>query len=195
MKTQPIDYNKLYSEARKMFFENNSSYNLDRKTENIAYLMSLETGLRVSDLLTLKYDDINFNKDLGKYIFSANIKKTKNNHTGIISNELFNYIQAFKEAVKLDFGANSENIFYNYKSNKVYTRQWLHKRIKLTAEKLGFKHCGVHSIRKASAINVLDKTGSLSLAQYHLTHKRATTTDNYLSVTKSSALERLAQIY
>ncbi|WP_417213020.1 site-specific integrase [Bizionia sp.] len=195
MKTQPIDYNKLYSEARKLFFEKNQTYNLDRKTENLAYLIALESGLRVSDLLTLKYDDINFNNDLEKYIFSTNIKKTKNSHTGIISNELYNYIQSFKEAVKLEFGANSENIFYNYKSNKLYTRQWLHKRIKLTAEKLGFKNCGVHSIRKASAINVLDRTGSLSMAQYHLTHKRATTTDNYLSVTKSSALERLAKIY
>ncbi len=195
MKTQPIDYNKLYSEARKLFFENNQTYNLDRKTENLAYLIALESGLRVSDLLTLKYDDISFNSDLGKYIFSTDIKKTKNSHTGIISNELYNYIQAFRETVKLDFGASSENIFYNYKSNNLYTRQWLHKRIKLIAEKLGFKNCGVHSIRKASAINVLDRTGSLSMAQYHLTHKRATTTDNYLSVTKTSALERLAKIY
>ena len=89
----------------------------------------------------------------------------------------------------------TSNIFYNYKTKQTYTRQWLHKRIKLITEKLGFKDCGVHSIRKASAINILDKTGSLSLAQYHLTHKRASTTDNYLSVSKNSALERLSKIY
>jgi integrase len=200
MKTQPIDYKKLYNEARKMFFENNSGYNLDRKTENLGYLIALESGLRVSDLLTLKYDDIHFSSEIGKYLFNTSIKKTKNSHTGVISNELHNYIQSFKEAVKLEFGFNSEFIFYNYKninpmSDHLYTRQWLHKRIKLTAAKLGFKDCGVHSIRKASAINVLDRTGSLSLAQYHLTHKRVSTTDNYLSVTKTSALERLAKIY
>ena len=75
MKTQPIDYNKLYSEARKLFFENNQIYNLDRKTENLAYLIALESGLRVSDLLTLKYGDISFNSDFGKYIFSTEIDK------------------------------------------------------------------------------------------------------------------------
>jgi integrase len=195
MKTQPIDYNKLYSEARKLFFENNQAYNLDRKAENLAYLVSLESALRASDLLNLKYDDINFDKGLGKYLFTTNIKKTKNSHTGVLSNELYSYIQLFKEAGKMEYGANNEYIFHNYKKNSIYTRQWLFKRIKLTAEKLGFKNCGVHSIRKASAINVLDKTGSLSMAQYHLTHARATTTDNYLSVTKTSALERLAKIY
>jgi len=52
----------------------------------------------------------------------------------------------------------------------------------------------VHSIRKSSAINVLNKTRSLSLAQYHLTHKRATTTDKYLGVTEASALEQLSKI-
>ena len=195
MKTQPIDYNKLYSEARTLFFENSKTYSLERKSENLAYLIALETGLRVSDLLTLKYNEIYYNKDIGKYCFTTNIKKTKTNHTGVISNELYNYIQTYKEAVRDTLNAHHNTIFYNYNTNKSYTRQWLHKRIKLTAKKLNFKNCGVHSIRKASAINILDKTGSLSLAQYHLTHKRATTTDNYLSVTKTSALERLSKIF
>ena len=62
MKTQPIDYNKLYAQARKLFFDTRQSYNLlDRKTESLAYLIALETGLRVSDLLKLKYNEINFN--------------------------------------------------------------------------------------------------------------------------------------
>lgn len=195
MKTQPIDYNKLYSEARNLFFENFKTYSQERKSENLAYLIALETGLRVSDLLTLKHDEIYYNNDIGKYCFTTYIKKTKNTHTGVISNELYNYIQTYKEAVKDELNGHHNTIFYNYTTNKPYTRQWLHKRIKLTAEKLNFKDCGIHSIRKASAINVLDKTGSLSLAQYHLTHKRATTTDNYLSVSKTSALERLSKIF
>ena len=195
MKTQALEYNKLYSEARTLFFENNKTYSLDRKSENLAYLIALETGLRISDLLILRYDDIYFNNEIGKYCFTTCIKKTKNDHTGIISNELYNYIQTYKNAVINHFSTHHTYIIYNYKTNKPYTRQWLHKRIKLTAGKLGFKDCGVHSIRKASAINVLDKTGSLSMAQYHLTHKRASTTDNYLNISKTSALERLAKVF
>jgi len=196
MKTQPIDYNKLYAQARKLFFDTRQSYNLlDRKTESLAYLIALETGLRVSDLLKLKYNEINFNNEIDKYLFTTSIKKTKNSHTGVISNELYNYIQSFKETVKKEFGFNSEYIFYNYKTNNIYTRQWLHKRFRLLAEKLGFANTGAHSIRKASAIKVLDSTGNLSIAQYHLTHKRATTTDKYLGVTQASTLEQLSKVF
>lgn len=195
MKTEAIDYNKLYAEARKLFFEDSKSYTLDRKAENLAYMLALESGLRVSDLLLLKYDDFKYNDVLKKYVFTTKIKKTKSIHTGVISNELYNYIQNYIRVVKREYNALNECLFYNYRTNKPYTRQWLHKRIKLVSEKLGFENCGVHSIRKASAIKVLDSTGSLSLAQYHLTHKRATTTDKYLGITKSSALEQLSKVF
>lgn len=196
MKTQPIDYNKLYVQARKLFFDTRQAYRLlDRKTENLAYLIALESGLRVSDLLKLKYDEIYFNNSIGKYLFTTSIKKTKNSHTGVISNELYNYIKSFQETVKKEFGFNSDYIFYNYKTNNLYTRQWLHKRFRLLSETLGFEDAGIQSIRKASAIKVLNSTGSLSIAQYHLTHKRATTTDKYLGVSQASSLEQLSKVF
>ena len=195
MVTQPINYHKLYNEARKLFFDNSNAYGIERKTEYLAYLLALESGLRVSDLLDQKYYNFSYNEKLSKHCFSTYIKKTKSQHTGVISNELYHYIQEYKDAVRTVYNRSSEYIFYNYNTNKPYTRQWLHKRIKMIAKKLKFKNVGVHSIRKASAIHVLDKTGSLSMAQYHLTHKRATTTDKYLGVTQASALEQLARVF
>lgn len=195
MTTQPVNYSKLYNEARKLFFENSEAYTLERKSENLAYLLALESGLRVSDLLELKYHYFTLNDNIGRYTFTSPIKKTHGMHTGVISNELFHYIQEYKDAVRVIHNRSNEYIFYNYKVNKPYSRQWLHKRIKMIAEKLKFKNCGVHSIRKASAIHVLDKTGSLSMAQYHLSHKRATTTDKYLGVSKMTALEQLARVF
>ena len=195
MRTQPINYSKLYNEARKLFFENSKAYTLERKSENLAYLLALESGLRVSDLLELRYYYFNYNDSISRYCFTTPIKKTNGMHTGVISNELYHYIQEYKDAVRVIHNRSSEYIFYNYNVNKPYSRQWLHKRIKMIAEKLKFKNAGVHSIRKASAIHVLDKTGSLSMAQYHLSHKRATTTDKYLGVTQSSALEQLARVF
>lgn len=195
MKTQPVNYDKLYNEARKMFFNDSSAYSLERKSEYLAYLLALESGLRVSDLLDQKYYNFSYNEKLGKHCFTTYIKKTKSQHTGVISNELYHYIQEYKDAVRTIYNRSSEYIFYNFKNNKPYTRQWLHKRIKMIAKKLKFKNVGVHSIRKASAIHVLDKTGSLSMAQYHLSHKRATTTDKYLGVTQATALEQLARVF
>ncbi len=195
MKTDAINFDALYNEARKLFHENSNAYILERKAENLAYLIALETGLRVSDLLNLKYDAVTYNQKLKKHIFTTAIKKTKSMHTGVISDEVSNYLDAYKEAIRSRYNALNGYIFYNYNTNKTYTRQWLHKRIKLISEKLGFKNSGVHSIRKASAIKVLDSTGSLSMAQYHLTHKRATTTDKYLGVTQASALEKLSKVF
>lgn len=195
MKTQPFNYDKLYNEARKMFFSDSTAYSLERKSEYLAYLLALESGLRVSDLLEQKYSNFTFNDKLGRYCFATYIKKTKGQHTGVISNELYHYIQEYKDTVRAIHNWSSDYIFYNYKNDKPYTRQWLHKRIKLVAAKLRLKNVGVHSIRKASAIHVLDKTGSLSMAQYHLCHKRATTTDKYLGVTQATALEQLARVF
>ena len=197
MRTEAIDYQKLKSEASKLFNAKETAYNIERKAENLAYLIGLETGLRVGDLLNLKYHDFYFNKKINRYCFDCVITKTKSKHTSVVSNELYNYIQNFQSVVKSRYNTLNDSIFYNYKNNSLFTRQWLHKRIKMTAEKLDFnvKDCGVHSIRKASAIKVYNETKNIGLAQYHLTHKRASTTDKYLSVTKSTALEQLALIY
>lgn len=195
MKTEAINYNRLYDEAEKCFKGKSKTYSLDRKTEYLAYLVALETALRVSDLLMLRFDSFYFNKKVSKYCFTTNIKKTKSIHTGVISSKLYEFMESFKlEIQSKGFDFNNQ-IFYNYKTNQLYTRQWLHKRIKIVGERLGFENVGVHSIRKASAIRVLDATGSLSMAQYHLTHKRATTTDKYLGIAEASALEQLAKVF
>lgn len=194
MKTDAINYDEFYNEARKLFFETNEVYTLDRKTESLAYLIALETALRVSDLLTLRYEDFTFNKDLNTYIFTTKIKKTNVKHTSVISKELYNHLQSFRNEIKKSFNLNP-HIFWNYNNSKFYTRQWLHKRIKLLSEDLKMDNISMHSLRRASAIKVLDKTGSLSLAQYQLSHKRASTTDKYLNVTQKTALEQLSKVF
>ena len=114
MKTQPVNYDKMYNEARKLFFDNSNAYGIERKTEYLAYLLALESGLRVSDLLDQKYYNFSFNEKLGKHCFTTFIKKTKSEHTGVISNELYHYIQEYKDAVRAINNRSSEYIFYNY---------------------------------------------------------------------------------
>ena len=195
MKTEAINYNRLYDEAEKCFKLESKKYALDRRAEYLAYMIALETGLRVSDLLMLSFDSFYFNKKVSKYCFTTKIKKTKSEHTGVISSKLYEFMESFKIDIQSNGFDFNNHIFYNYKTDKLYTRQWLHKRIKIVGERLGFEKVGVHSIRKASAIRVLDATGSLSMAQYHLTHKRATTTDKYLGIAEASALEQLAKVF
>ena len=99
MKTDAINYDVIYKEARRLFFETTLNYKIDRKTESIAYLIALETALRVSDMLLLEYSSFKFDMDLKAYTFTTHIKKTDVKHTGVISNELYNYIETFKKWV------------------------------------------------------------------------------------------------
>lgn len=195
MKTKPINYDKLYAIAREMFYNDDVAYSVERKTEALAYILALETGLRVSDLLKLKYSEIEYNGELRKHVFTCTIEKSNKQHTGVVSAEAYSFIESHQKIVRTVYNGFNDCLFYNYKTNKLYSRQWLHKRIKLVGSNLNLKNIGVHSIRKASAIRVLDKTGSIAMAQYHLTHSRATTTDLYLKVTEKTALERLAGVF
>ena len=193
MRTDSVNYDTFYSKARSLFFDNYKAYKLDRKTEAVAYLVALETGLRVSDMLGLKYSDITYNDSINSYVFEAYVNKVSTDHIGQISNELFAILETFKNEIRTEGNSINDSIFYNYKTGKPYSRQWLHKRIKVVSEKIGLENISVHSLRRASAIKVLDKTGSLSMAQYHLTHKRTSTTDKYLNVSKNSALKQIAK--
>ena len=42
MRTEAIDYQKLKSEASKLFNAKETAYNIERKAENLAYLIGLE---------------------------------------------------------------------------------------------------------------------------------------------------------
>lgn len=195
MKTSAINYDSLREYSINSFNEALKNADKRKLAENLAYLIALETGLRVGDLLRLRFDSFNYSNDLGKPYFESPIKKTKQAHTGIISDEVYNKIEQYRKAL-ISLNINPEaNLFHNYQGKNIYTRQWMHKQFKIVGSKLGFEDFGVHSIRKASAIRVLDLTGSLSMAQYHLTHKRASTTDLYLNVSKKTALEQLSKLF
>ena len=162
MEKNSINYEQLYSKVLKnlksVLTNKKTGYVLDRKAEGLAFLLALETGLRVSDLLKLKFKSFSYNSDIKAHTFTVVLIKSKSSHTGVVSNELYKMIEFFSKSLVVDHGLDiydkSEFIFYNYSTYSLYTRQWLHKRIKILAKNLGFENCGLQGIRKASAFKV-----------------------------------------
>jgi len=149
--------------------------------ECLAILIALDTGLRASDLLRLKASDISYNEETNSYQCKSYIKKTDTkDHIRPLSTDTY---KAFKSIKFIN-----NNLFFNPKTCKLFTRIWLTKR---TTLRYGFSF---HNIRKISAKRILE-VGTIADAQLHLAHKRITSTNTYLKVSEKDSLERIRSLY
>jgi len=201
--TISFDYRIAMNYATNLYLAvdaNKATYKLDKRTEAIMIMLGIDTALRISDLLKLKYSDIEVSGEYGKPLIHTYITKTKKNITIPISFSTLRHLEIYKSWVKLCYGANgtSEYIFFNYHTGKTYSRQWSHKRLVIAnnAGLLGNKVevAGAHSLRKTGANHIYEITKDIRDAQYLLGHKNIMQTETYLAVDKKKALERLCTL-
>ena len=156
--------------------------------EALAILLALDTGLRASDMLNLKANDIYFNDVARWYECKSYIQKTNvPDHIRTIALDTYNLYKAILDETYIKH--TNDFIFTNPKTNKQFTRFWLNKRAKLL---FGFNW---HKLRKISAMYVINKGGTLVDAKIHLAHKRISSTDSYLGVSQKQNQERLKSLY
>jgi integrase len=202
--TIAFDYKMAMNYAKSLFLAvevNKLNYKLDKRTEAIMIMLGIDTSLRISDLLTLKYSDIEVAGEYGQPLIHTYIKKTKKQITLPISFSTLNHLENYKSWVKLCYVEDvaSELIFFNYHNKKTYSRQWAHKRlVKANNDSLLGKKvevAGAHSLRKTGANHIYEQTKDIRDAQYLLGHKNIMQTETYLAVDKKKALERLCKVY
>lgn len=198
--TIAFDYRIAMNYATNLYLAvdaNKATYKLDKRTEAIMIMLGIDTALRISDLLKLKYSDIEVAGEYGKPLIHTYITKTKKKITLPISFSTLRHLENYKSWVKLCYGEN-ELIFFNYHNNKMYSRQWSHKRLVIANNEglLGSKVevAGAHSLRKTGANHIYEITKDIRDAQYLLGHKNIMQTETYLAVDKKKALERLCTL-
>jgi len=198
--TIAFDYRIAMNYATNLYLAvdaNKATYKLDKRTEAIMIMLGIDTALRISDLLKLKYSDIEVAGEYGKPLIHTYITKTKKKITLPISFSTLRHLENYKSWVKLCYGEN-ELIFFNYHNNKMYSRQWSHKRLVIANNEglLGNKVevAGAHSLRKTGANHIYEITKDIRDAQYLLGHKNIMQTETYLAVDKKKALERLCTL-
>ena len=153
---------------------------LAKKGDKYALLwrLGVETGLRISDLLALKVQDV--------LMYPVTVKELK---TGKIreftlSEKLAADVWAYTERRKMWL---SDYLFPGHgkrldcsELQQAMTRQQAHRVISTTAAEMGLSRVGTHSMRKTYARNYFAATGDLRALQKELNHKYLDTTLLYL---------------
>jgi integrase len=200
--TISFNHEKARNYANDLFFsaqDEKVSYKIAKRTEAIMILIGIDTGFRISDMLSLKYEDISTDNEFGKPLITGYVQKKKRNETKPLSSNTLRHIETFKSWLLSLHGYTDGHIFYNYKNRKLYSRQWAHKRLNIANDqgKLGkrVEVAGAHSLRRTAGHNIYDMTKDLRYVQALLGHDRIKQTEHYLQLDKKTALEKLTRLY
>lgn len=127
-------------------------------TNRLVALTCLETGLRISDVVRLRPDDLSSGTE-----FEITEQKTKKNRIVRISEQLRNDL--LKNSGKYYIFPNTRN------PTKHRTRQALWHDVKRAAFALRLDYCiAPHSLRKCYAVRKYHKTKNLQMVQNELNH-------------------------
>jgi integrase len=198
MKTKPLpiqDIREYYQNEFYNILKSNKGYQYERLTECILFTLQAKTGLRISDVLNLKYSNIKY---VGFDVYLELIlKKTKKDLTIPIDRMMLKMFQDYKEYCLSEFSNLNEQIFFNYNTGNPFSYIWCNKRINILNNSgiLGkvFDNVGTHSIRKGLAEYLYNKKG-LRTTQYLLGHKSMLTTEIYLELDKEQHLKDLKEV-
>jgi integrase len=200
--TISFNHEKARNYANELFIEasrEKTSYQVAKRTEAIMIMIGIDTGFRISDILNLKYHDISIDNEFGKPFITGYVHKKKRNETKPLTSNTLRHIETFKNWLLSEYGYTNDLIFYNYKTNKPYSRQWTHKRLNIANDngKLGKRVdvAGAHSLRRTAGHNIYDKTKDLRYVQVLLGHDRIKQTEHYLKLDEKEGLEKLSRLY
>jgi integrase len=172
-------YSTIYKKASNEF----KSKKVNDMRFSILVLLGLESGARVSDLLSLTWPNIDFNQNEVSY----QNKKSKKNQSQCLSENLIAKIKLFKEVCELN-GCLNDYIFFNENKGTVMSRN--------TATRRANKEFGVsfHELRRVAAKRVANSKGVVMASKY-LGHSKVSTTDIYLKVSDSEYKNQMRDLF
>jgi len=154
--------------------------NLFKATNNFKSKLILKllysSGLRVSELTKLKYEDIHFDEKTGL----VRQGKGKKDRMFILSQEVIGDLITFQK--KQD--RNKGHIFINNKNQPISTRN-IQKMIKISAKKANInKNVTPHKLRHSFATHLLEAGTDIRMIQELLGHSNLQTTQIYTHISR-----------
>lgn len=156
---------------------------VDGKYKEFAlFKVGLHTGLRISDILKLKWADLQ--EDGHKIITYITETKTRKNKKVIFNGQLTEILQELRDQYPKDvfvFQSESKNLGDQIKH---WSRQYAYDFINKYARKVGVKgRIGTHTLRKSFGYYHYKRGVSLSILQKIFQHSRPSITLDYLGIT------------
>ena len=129
-------------------------------------LFMMYTGLRVSDIIKLKWSEIEYSEEVGHYIRFQH-QKTSSQQTLPFNEDAYNLLP--------QQGEGSEGVFENFSKN--------YRKLKLWVKDAGIeKNITFHSFRHTFATMLLNSNVSVFTVKEMLGHKEISTTMNYVNL-------------
>ena len=157
-------------------------YNKSYAKDLLLFKISINVGLRVNDLLSIKWEDIFKPGTIQfKEYFVPKEQKTKKVRQ-IFINKSFR--TAVKEYLKYIPDTKLEGyVFTNRQGNRLSDAS-VDKMIKLLEKELNLENLSTHSLRKTFAYHLYMQTNDLSLVQEILQHSSVAVTRRYLGISQ-----------
>jgi len=173
---QPIKNKNSIEEMKKNLLEDG------KKKEYLLFVIGINSGLRISDILTLKWKDLD----------GAKIKKTEKK-TG--KTKIFPANDSIKKALKMfsnDEKAPEDFVFEssskrNGKTKQAWKRQYPYVFLNQYAKEAGIDEpVGTHTMRKTFGYFVFTATKDIAMVQKLLNHSSTVETLRYIGITQMS---------
>lgn len=138
----------------------------------ILFLLGINTGLRVGDILKLKVADVKKKKSVN--IYEGKTKKKRNINLTTIYDELQDYIAT----------VDSVWLFPSRKGDKPISPTQAYRQLNKAAEMVEIESVGLHTLRKTFGYWFYKQTKDIAKLQKILNHDKPDVTLLYIGITK-----------
>ena len=152
---------------------------LNTKKSKLMISLMYAAGMRVSEVVSLKIDDLDFEENIG------HIRQAKGKKDRIFNLPKFLFLKLKKYSEKQK--AIGRNYLFEGRGGRKMSSRNLQKIVKLAAKKAGIKkdvHC--HTLRHSFATHLLEEGTDIRFIQQLLGHSSISTTELYTHISPES---------
>lgn len=155
----------------------------------LLFVLGINTGIRICDLLTLKVRDVFDGKEIKEFLFLQD-KKSKQTKGYYLNDNVRKELKKYLESEKL---AENDYLFRSTKDGRPITRQHAYRIINQAAKEVGIEgKIGMHTLRKTFGYHAYRKGIAISLIMEIYNHHSPSETLKYIGIDKNE--KRLVKI-
>jgi site-specific recombinase XerD len=151
--------------------------------DELLFTIGINTGLRISDILSLKIGDVRNKKGVVDRLEIVE-KKTKKTRIVALNKKTRRLIELYLERER-PTARNDEPLFRSQKGGRAITRQHAHYILNCAAKAVGImERIGTHSLRKTFGYFAYKQGTDLAMIQKILNHSSQAETLRYIGITQ-----------
>lgn len=143
----------------------------------LLFIIGINTGLRISDIIKLKVSDLMTEEKSVKLHIDIIEKKTEKRKRFRINNIVAEEIRIYAKNMK-----DTDFIFKSRKGNKPITRIQAYRILNEVAKNIGLKEIGTHTLRKTFGYHFYYENKDIAMLQKLFNHSSASITLRYIGI-------------